>query len=168
MGFEASTMAIGVVIEDSNSNRTQAYANTLVRVQFSYLNYIDRSVSFIDAAYCEDLYADQIAAEKTGAVSTNDYTRVFTNDLILWNAEFKWICPNITQAFLHYDPSAYVRASISKCNGDEDDYAKGEECASTEDSFDYLNIYLRSVSSYFDPQQYFEDGTLQLYYQDHT
>ena len=58
MGFEASTMAIGVVIEDSNANRTQAYANTLVRVQFSYLNYIDRSVSFIDAAYCEDLYAD--------------------------------------------------------------------------------------------------------------
>ena len=59
----------------------------------------------IDAVYCEELYAEQIAREQSGDVSSNDYTRAFTDvpylhSMMELETNIKWICPNITSAFL--------------------------------------------------------------------
>ena len=65
MGFEASTLAVSVAVYDNSYNLTQAFTNTLARVRFQITSFDQNEfiTNKIDAVYCEDLFAEKIAAE---------------------------------------------------------------------------------------------------------
>ena len=55
--FQATTVAIGMSIFDSNLNASQAYTNQYARVRFQlWHNSLIKTP--VDAVYCEDLYAE--------------------------------------------------------------------------------------------------------------
>ena len=69
MDFTVNSIAVGVKVNDKSENHTQAYTDSIARVQFWYKTDFKDGViktTEIDAVYCQDLYSDQIEGEVSG------------------------------------------------------------------------------------------------------
>ena len=132
-----------------------------MRIQF-----FDESKNVVEAVYCEDFYADKIAAEANGTVTTTYFTENFVEpiDPALGDQMFKWVCPNITE--MNLDTNYGLEAHIVGCESASGDvYADGLACDQDELQYWSYHAIVKPVSSNFDPYLYHKDGTIQLYYQ---
>ena len=77
-----------------------------LRITFGVLT--NREIN-VQAVYCTDLYAEQIAAEHAANDTSGFFTTEFEND-----GGSPWICPNLTSIQLQNDPWNYKGAEGSK------------------------------------------------------
>lgn len=109
--------------------------------------------------YCDELYAEQIAAEADRPEEEErEYSRVFIDP----SGYMRWICPDIKNIYMNEYWG--LGARIVKCGKAEGDiYAKDVTC---DDTTKIVQIEVRSnsVSSHFDPKlAHTNSGALQLY-----
>ena len=123
-----STMAISITALRYTSEK-------YMRLRFMQYGY-DSDFSPVEAVYCRDLFADEIAAEaeyaKTGQYDPNNmwYTKTFEEDTFN-----NWICPDTRNLKLQAN-DAYVTAIVQPCevSADLDEqygttpYYSNEEC----------------------------------------
>ena len=70
-------------------------ASSIAKIQYSATNNTSLEMTFYDAVYCTDLYADQIAAERNQSSTTKDFTKAFKDEY-----GQKWVCPNTTKVVI--------------------------------------------------------------------
>ena len=94
----------------------------------------------IPAVYCEDLFADQIEAEKNGTTPDSQfYTETYSSHDA--SDFFKWICPNITSTnIMALRKLDNLNANIYNCLAGklfDPDFEAETECSSTKDLKEY-------------------------------
>ena len=73
--FDGSTVAIGIYIAPPGITQgSQEYTNSLARVQF-----YDQKEGRVDAVYCDELYKENIEAEKNDKEKNQEYTHAFVS-----------------------------------------------------------------------------------------
>ena len=94
------------------------------RVQYFLRDFVNKTV--VDAVYCSDLYATQLANEANDSSTHYQYfTDVFSNR--------NWICPNLTQT-LTLSRNISLHAEVVQCGQAQGDvYAKDIECQDQEE-----------------------------------
>ena len=119
---------------------TQSEINQNLRVTFfeGYTN--------IDAVYCTDLYAKEIAEEKNGTRSTKYYTGLFTRD------DQIWICPDTRMiAVRRQQVRSGFNVAVYYCETSQplykSSYAGDETCEQLADSQDFVTDKMIYVDS---------------------
>ncbi len=82
--------------------------NPNLQVMFSTAN-IGNDI-YVDAVYCKDLFADEIAKESDGRSDSNFYTKTYAD-----HARFSWICPNVTEFTVASDELKNIQAHVYQC-----------------------------------------------------
>ena len=158
LDFAVNTVAVGMTVYDTTFNFTQGYTNTKARAYFTFTA-PDGSFWNIDALYCTDVYADEIAAEKRGDVSSTDYTRAFEQLPEGYDpGQFFWICPDVNSLTFSTQSTSF-NVYVYPCDNsrvEESHYADGEACEESASYFG-LNLHVRPVSSMFKATQYYKD-----------
>ena len=101
--FLLNTSETTIAIQIKSDDALQAYVNHNFRVVFSAYSSETGDLTRISAAYCSDVYADQIATEeRSGKVGffTSEFARSDNRE---------WICPNTTEIAVLNDPSTERR-----------------------------------------------------------
>ena len=109
-----NTIAISLESYEEKEEIPQNY-----RVQYFLREFVNKTV--VDAVYCSDLYASQLANEANDSSKEFQYfTNVFTNR--------NWICPNLTQT-LTLSKNISLHAEVVQCGQAQGDvYAKDIKC----------------------------------------
>ena len=102
------------------------------------------------------MYADELQAEANSGVPDDGYTAMF-RPMSEENPYLRWICPNITNQTLTFN-EIELWAVIAPCDKSvsyqESGYAQNESC--DEEAYSgTLNIFVRAISSNFEPSRYF-------------
>ena len=119
----------------------QATINQYLRIVFRASN-----VGKIEAAYCKDLFADEIEREQQGLTQSKFFTENFVNrpdqlyDSLFSSVEgqFDWICPNMTEPTQTLEMKVYSCMVGEKWSSGDENYAAGEECKTYEESHEII------------------------------
>ena len=121
------------------------------RVQFFKANRENDERIYAETVLCKDLYAEQIEREKNG---TSQYT--FFQDQ--FDAKFLTFCPNVTETMTIDSKLNVFMAEVVPCSkAAQTDYAEGIECDEPTDHPKDFQVYIKQVSTSFDPNIYAEE-----------